>query len=80
MLIQYIIHVTPRYQKWLSIGLSIYLLGNYLNFYNIYLIRGKIVNLCVSTACFIFSISREISLQNTKGRSIQFPLLSSNEL
>lgn len=25
------------------------------------------------------SISREISLQNTKGRSIQFPLLSSNE-
>lgn len=66
------IYYQNRYQKWLSIGLSIYLLGNSFNFYNIYLIRGKIVNLCVSTWCLIFSISREISMDSSSKKLDQF--------
>lgn len=66
------IYYQNRYQKWLSIGLSIYLLGNYFNLYDIYLIKGKIVNLCVSMTCFIFSISREISMDSSSKKLDEF--------
>lgn len=51
--------------KYISIGLSIILLGHYLQLYQFYFIGGKIVNLCVSIACFIFSITREIKMDSS---------------
>ena len=66
------IYYNNKYFRTVSIGLISLLSGHYFNCYPLYFMKGKIVNLCVTLSCFLFSITREISMDSSSQKLDEF--------